>query len=156
MALDAGSIAIAASVGVALVARATPPTEIVRSLSHWLVCIIFTFLFSLVLGVAHNLIAVWIVQVDTYMDELEFVRKLMGQYWNLIGAAIHYTDPNLSSSDILEKIRSDEMHRQKRQRRTLTVKELLREALPVAGYGSILFFATSYVLVAICTLRLWL
>jgi hypothetical protein len=76
-ALDAGSIAIAATVGAAVVAKAGATTPAVLSLTHRLVYIIFALLASLILGVLHNFIVVGIAQFEAKYSELDLIRTLM-------------------------------------------------------------------------------
>jgi hypothetical protein len=152
VALDAASIAIAASVGGTMIAKAATPNPALPSISHWLVWIILALWLSLICGVAHNFVVVGIAQLEAAYSELDFVRKLMRESLTL--ATNLY--PDLDRSGIERVLTFAEKKPQAAQRRNVTFTRNLQKLSPILGYISMAGFIGAYTLVALCTRWLWL
>jgi hypothetical protein len=152
VALDAASIAIAASVGGTMIAKAATPNPALPSISHWLVWIILALWLSLICGVAHNFVVVGIAQLEAAYSELEFVRKLMRESLTLTTNLY----PDLDRSAIEQVLTFAEKKPQAAQRRNVTFTRILQKLSPILGYISMAGFIGAYTLVALCTRWLWL
>lgn len=152
VALDAASIAIAASVGGALIAKAGTPSPELRSVSHWLVWIIVLLWVSLVSGVGHNFVVVGIAQLEAAYSELDFVRTLIHGTITLVKSLYPAND----GSTFERALALVEKGPQERQRRIVMYRDFLKKVSPPLGYVSMFGFIGAYTLVAICTWRLWL
>jgi hypothetical protein len=152
VALDAASIAIAASVGGTMIAKAATPNPALPSISHWLVWIILALWLSLICGVAHNFVVVGIAQLEAAYSELDFVRKLMRESLTLTTNLY----PDLDRSNIERVLTFAEKKPQAAQRRNVTFTRILQKLSPILGYISMAGFIGAYTLVALCTRWLWL
>jgi predicted small secreted protein len=150
--LDTASIAIAASVSVAMITKGVTPNPALSSVSHWLVWIIFLLWVSLISGVAHNFVVVGIAQLEAAHSNLGFIRKLMRE--SLTFATKIY--PEVDRSVIEQVLTIAEKKPQAIQRRNVKITNALQKLAPILGYISMAGFLVAYTLVAICTRRLWL
>jgi uncharacterized membrane protein YciS (DUF1049 family) len=152
VAVDAASIAIAASVGGMMIAKAATPNPSLSSISHWLVWIILALWLSLICGVAHNFVIVGIAQLEAAYSELDFVRKLMRE--SLMLATNLY--PDLDRSNLAQVLTFAEKKPQAAQRRNVMFAQILQKLSSILGYISMVGFIGAYTLVALCTRWLWL
>ena len=76
-ALDAGSIAIAVSVGMAIAANPTFRSFAPFSIVHWLIATIILLWTSLITSVLHNFLSLRVARLDAAYSEIQYIRNLM-------------------------------------------------------------------------------
>ena len=138
-ALDAGSIAVAVSVGAAFVAK--PPFNI--ELAHWLVAIILCFWASLVCAVVHNFLVVRIAQSEKDITNANALERL---YQFSTDVLAELDAPEAATSED-EQSRRETMTR--KVRRLYEGRDRKRDAAGSLGYFSLGLFLLGYTLVVI-------
>jgi hypothetical protein len=153
-ALDAGSIALAASVIIAITAKSDlPPYLLCRmhQIVHGLVVIVFLLLVSLVLTVLHHFLVVHIARLDAKYSEIEFPRRMMRSGLAIVRDNAPTNDKALV--DQLEKSQDDESF--KEQVRIVKKRKFWHKWADAFGYTSTSLFLVAYAAVAFYLLKLW-
>jgi hypothetical protein len=149
-ALDAGSIALAASVGFSIIARAGTASGL-HTISHWPVFIICSLWVSLVCAVLHNFVGVRIARLEADYSDHDLVRKMMRQGLSIFSEV----QPEIDKSVIAhlgELVQKEPFIKQQRNVRNIQTLSRCSTAL---GYISIGAFLLAYTLVVICVVRIW-
>jgi len=147
-ALDAGSIAVAASIGIALIAKPQLQSSPLHAAAHWLVMITFSLWLSLFCAVVHNFLAVEIAKLESAYSHDDFVREIIRR-----GLAMPWVaDP----PEILDQLKGSAqedhiLHQQQNMKR----RQFLHPCATVLAYISMGSFLTAYTFVMVCVVRLW-
>lgn len=152
-ALNSGSIAVAVTVAVALLATNAPHSAFLHTNIDWLVAIAFFLWSSLICAIGHNAQYVKIAR-------LESERAKGAAAWiGLINADLMQTITQGANSKVaqsLDTMITDQFH-DRIQKGALnlhrTEQAILRAA--VLGYGAVYGFLIAYTLVFICIIRIW-
>lgn len=152
-ALNAGSIALAVSVGVALLGKATPHSAFLHTNLEWLV-IIASFLWSsLICGFGHNILFVKIAGLES--DKAAEWSKWIG----LLNVRTMQSITGTGDSEIAEtlsRLLSDTLHDRSRKaamNQHRTEQNILRAK--VLGCLAVRTFLIAYTLVFACIVRIW-
>ncbi|HUN86263.1 MAG TPA: hypothetical protein VMU48_17925 [Terracidiphilus sp.] len=152
-ALSAGSIAVAVSVGVALLGKATPHSAFLHSNLDWLVVIAFFLWLSLVCAIGHNAVFIKIARLEA--ERAEEWSKWIG----LINASTMQSVTGSGGSQVAQilvdhigntlhnRIQKSAMNQHR------TEQSILRATvLGAVGIGS---FLIAYTIVFISVIRIW-
>jgi hypothetical protein len=144
-ALDAGSIAVAASVGMAIVAKPELRSGPHHANISWLAGITVSLWFSLVCAVAHNFVVLSIAKLESSFAEAECHK--LATLRDLGSPAADLAANELLTGILKETVRE--------QRDSLIRRMTLNLRATALGYLSIGSFLAAYTLVVACVLRLW-
>jgi len=148
-ALDAGSIAVAASIGIALIAKPQLQSSSLRAAARWLVVITVSLWLSLVCAVFHNFVAVAIAKLESAYSHVELVRTIIRR-----GLAMLNTDPaQIQPLGQVEATAQEEPILQQQQ--IMKRRLFLNPCVTALGYISMGSFLAAYTLVMVCVVRLW-
>jgi hypothetical protein len=152
-ALNAGSIALAVSVGVALLGKAAPHSAFLHSNLNWLVAVAFFLWFSLICAFGHNALFIKVAR-------LESERAAEWSKWiGLINASTMQSITGTRDSEIAQTLNtliSDTLHdriQKAAMNKHRTEQTILRAR--VLGYVSVNTFLLAYTLVFVCIIRIW-
>ena len=150
-ALDAGSIAVAVSVGTALLGRPGSGIGSIHSNLSWLGVIAFLLWISLICAIGHNSIFVKIARLEAEQA------KAWSNYLALISAsASAHAGGSPGTGEIVDKVLLDSLHERinaaamNTRRRELSVNRVM-----LLGYIAVTSFLLAYTLVFVCVIRLW-
>jgi hypothetical protein len=147
-ALDAGSIAVAVSIGIALIAKSERPTLLANA--GWLAGITVSLWFSLVCAVAHNFVVVRIAKRESAYHEVEFVRTILRQSMAMVNAAFPTQDQRFDQ--LLTKVQETPILEQQHIVKRI---QFLHRCAPPLAYISIASFLAAYTIVVARVVRLW-
>jgi hypothetical protein len=152
-ALNAGSIAVAVSVGVALLGKQTPHSAFLRSNLDWLVVIAFFLWLSLISAIRHNALFIKIAGLEA--ERAEDWSKWIG----LINASTMQAVIGHASSQpaqMLDKIIADSLH-DRIQKGAMNQHRTEQSILRARAVGAVAVwsFLIAYTLVFICVLHIW-
>lgn len=149
-ALNAGSIAIAASIILAIEAR----PNVVRTVLHQILTVVALLGVSLLLGILHNFLAAVVSKVEAAYSETEFVVALTKLILSIGEKTSSIDDATASqaASMVEDAVRSGLLPK---QRRLVKATQVLYPTATVIGYLSMASFFAAYTLVMIYLLRLW-
>lgn len=150
-ALDAGSIAVAASVIIAMSAQKVSISNSFPGIVHGLVAIVILLWSSLVCTVVHNFLAVHLAALDAKYSEIEFVRTMLRKTL----ATARQITPEISQSVVDELEKNVHKDPAEQQRKIVRRKQVLYPCVTILGYASIGTFLIAYTLVAFYVRRLW-
>lgn len=150
-ALNAGSLAIAVSIGIAIVSKPELKSSPLFQYSHWLIVIIICFWVSLVCAAIHNFIVVGIAKLDADYAEIEFVRTIIRRGLAIVKERSSIADQ--SQIDLLEEKAQEKPLRE--QQRNVKLKTRLKLLALFMGFTSMGVFLSAYTLVTVCAARLW-
>jgi ABC-type multidrug transport system fused ATPase/permease subunit len=149
--LDAGSIAVAASVIIAITTRSDLSPCQLRQIVDGLVLIVILFLISLVFTVVHHFLAVRIAKLEAMYSEIDFYRKMI---WSCVASIRDVVSEN-------EKVKIDELMKEldvepiKNQEKIVKKKKLLHKWADIIGNASICLFLVAYIIVTFYVFKLW-
>jgi uncharacterized membrane protein len=150
LALNAGSIAVAASIGIALIAKPELRSGSLHAIAHWLVVITIFLFVSLVCAVVHNFVVVGIAKSESAYSEDEFVRTIVREALAMVrvtdSAEIQFLDRLKEKAQ--EKLILQQQHIVKR-------RQFLHPCATALGYISMGSFLAAYTLVVVFVVRLW-
>ena len=150
-ALSAGSIAIAASVGIALLAKSEAHVGYTHSNLSWLVAIAFFLWISLISAIGHNYLFAKIARL-----EAEEARGRSGYLGLISASATAHRFGSQGSADIVDKMLTDSVEERidaaasRGGRIELSVNRLM-----FLGQVAVASFLLAYTVVFICVVRLW-
>ncbi len=150
-ALDAGSIAVAASIGMALMAKPQLIAGSLHAIAHGLVVTAVFLWLSLLCAVGHNFLAVEIAKLESAYSHVEFVRTIMRQGFAIAREAS--SAENHSCVDRLTEEAQEEPIMQQQQ--IMKRGKFLHPCATVLAYISMGSFLTAYTFVMVCVVRLW-
>jgi hypothetical protein len=150
LALDAGSLAVAASIGVALAAKPDSQFGSRNVFNQWLVVITVFLWVSLICAVSHNFVAVYIAKLESAYSEAELVRVIIRR---AVAIVRNIGSPEAKLLDQIEKGAQEQPLTQ--QQRNVRWRQILHPSATVLGYISIGSFLIAYTLVMIRVVRLW-
>jgi hypothetical protein len=150
-ALDAGSIAVAASIGMALIAKPQLLSGSLHAIAHGLVVLTILLWASLVCAVMHNFVVVSIARLESEYSEDEFVRTIMRQ--SLAMARDASSAENQTYFDQLAGKAQEKPIL--RQQQIVKRREFLHTCATVLSYISVGSFLAAYLLVVVWVIRLW-
>jgi hypothetical protein len=145
-ALNAGSIAIAVSVGLTILNK-----QELRHLSHGLLCLILCFWFSLLTAILHNFLLLRSAKLDAAYASDEFIKNTFEMMFRRV-QLVPGTDPKEWKQ--VKGFAQEEPIR--KQRITTARKRRCESAATVVAILSISCFFLGYTLVVIGAWRLWL
>jgi hypothetical protein len=149
-ALDAGSIAAAVSIGIALIVRSQLQPGSLHAIAHWLVVIVFSLWLSLVCAVIHNYAVVDIAKLEAAYSEDEFTRTIVRRSLAMVrGDSAEHE----SLIDQLEERAQQEPRQQ--QQHNVKRRQTQHRCVTILGYFSMGSFLAAYTLVMVCVVRLW-
>jgi hypothetical protein len=152
-ALNAGSIAVAVSVGVALFGKTAPHSALTHSNLTWLVAIAFFLWFSLICAIGHNALFIKIARLESERA------KEWSRWIGLINASTMQSITGTGNSETAQMLSahiSDTLHdriQKAAMNQHRTEQTILRAML--LGYGAVSTFLTAYTLVFACLIRIW-
>jgi hypothetical protein len=150
-ALDAGSIAVCASIILAILSRSGVRPEWVPPTLHKLLIILGFLWLSLVFAVLHNFLAAIVAKISAALSEAQFT-------WTLAERAIatmREDSPDVENS-VFRQVK--DMLREQfapRERKLVKNGQILHLAVSVVGYLSTFMFFVAFTLVPIFLFRLW-
>lgn len=151
-ALSAGSLAIVASVGIAVLAKFGFTSSTLRSFSHWLVCIAVLLWIALLSAVIHNLALVHIANLEAAISRETMQMALMRELDKRSSKVL----PSISEHAVRRAVDMLEAEPRKRQRKSISNQERLLRIERVLGFVSITAFISAYSLVVILLVtRVW-
>ncbi|MFZ0629732.1 MAG: hypothetical protein WA399_16945 [Acidobacteriaceae bacterium] len=152
-ALNAGSIAVAVSVGVALLGKAAPHSAFLHSNLDWLVAVAFFLWSSLICAIGHNALFIKVARLEA--ERAEEWSKWIG----LINASTMQSIVRPEGSEIGEIVAKqigDSLH-DRIQKAAMnshrTEQSILRAR--ILGFVSVSAFLIAYTLVFACIIRIW-
>lgn len=145
-ALSAGSIAIAASVGVSMVVRTGSHSQSFHRYSLWLAFAISSLWISLIGAVGHNYVMVYIARLDADYSTEDFIRTLLRISLKFAAETQLEIDES-TLSQLQEGIHEQPLRNQKR---IVARKTGLIPVASTLGYLSISTFLVAYTKVAVC------
>jgi hypothetical protein len=150
-AIDAGSLAIVASIGLAVTVKPELRLGVFGGLAHGIVVIAVLLWVSLVCAVIHNFFVVRITKLETAYSDVEFVITIITRTLSVVRKA--FPEGDRSQLDGLEATAYSEpiLEQQHIERRS----KLSRGLATALGYASMLTFVAAYSAVMICILFLW-
>jgi hypothetical protein len=147
--LDAGSIAVSASIGIALIAKPQLQSSSLHAATRWLAVITISLWLSLVCAVLHNFVAVAIAKLESAYSHVELVRTIIRR-----GLATLNTNPALIQP--LGQVGAAAQEEPILQQQQIMKRRLfLNPCLTALGYASMGSFVAAYTLVMVCVVRLW-
>jgi hypothetical protein len=152
-ALNAGSIAVAVSVGVALLGKAAPHSAFLHSNLNWLVAIAFFLWFSLICAIGHNALFIKVARLEA--EKAEEWSKWIG----LINASTMQSITGTGDSEIVQTLVTqigDTLHDriQKAAMNQHRTEQTILRAM-ILGFGAVGAFLIAYTLVFACIIRIW-
>jgi hypothetical protein len=149
-ALNAGSIAVAASIILAIEAR----PNVVRTVLHQILIVVALLGVSLLLGILHNFLAAVVAKVEAAYSETHLVVALTKLLLSIGGmtSSIDDVTPSQAASQVEDAVRSGLLPK---QRRLAKATQILYPTAAVIGYLSMASFFAAYTLVMVYLLRLW-
>jgi len=150
--LNAGSIAVAASIIVAVLLKAEPrPWWVTKTLHETLVIVGLLWL-SLICAILHNYTATRVFKAVSDLAEAEFVRKLTGYTVQMA----RDMDSSSASSELWSQVKKSVREQQlPTERRLVRVEQRLRKIIFGLSLVSIQAFIVAYSLVAWFLIRFW-
>jgi len=151
-AIDAGSLAIIASVVLAIIFNSSKlQSGTFREVIHRIVVITVFIWISLVSSVVHNFFVTSIAKLDAAYSEAELIRKIMKR--TLSTVAMQFPEVDQSQIIQLEKFAQENPLRD--LRRIEKRRKRLHRSATTLGYISIITFLFAYTAVMICVAFLW-
>ena len=152
-ALNAGSIAVAVSVGVALLGATAPHSAFLHSNINWLVAIVFFLWFSLICAIGHNVLFIKVARLDSERS------KEWSKWISLINASTMQSITGTGNSESAQMLNNhivDTFHDriQKAAINQHRTEQTILRAM-VLGYGAVGTFLIAYTLVFVCIIRIW-
>lgn len=152
-ALNAGSIAVAVSVGVALLGKAAPHSAFLHSNLTWLVAIAFFLWFSLICSIGHNALFIKVARLEAEKA------KEWSKWIGLINASTMQSITGTGDSKIaqtLDTLIGDTFHDriQKAAMNQHRTEQAILRAM-ILGFGAVGAFLIAYSLVFACIIRIW-
>ena len=152
-ALNAGSIAVAVSVGVALLGKAAPHSAFLHSILNWLVAIAFFLWFSLICAIGHNALFIKVARLEA--EKAEEWSKWIG----LINASTMQSITGTGDSEIAQTLvthMGGTLHDriQKAAMNQHRTEQTILRAM-VLAFGAVGAFLIAYTLVFACIIRIW-
>ena len=147
--LNAGSIAVAVSVGVALLGRAAPHSAFLHPNINWLVAIAFFLWFSLICAIGHNALLIKVAGLESEGA------KEWSKWIGLINASTMQSFTGTEDQLLVAHI-GDTLHGriQKAAMNQHRTEQTILRAM-VLGYGAVGAFLIAYTLVFVCIIRIW-
>jgi hypothetical protein len=152
-ALNAGSIAVAVSVGAALFGKAAPHSPLLHSNLNWLVAVAFFLWFSLISAIGHNAQFIKVARLES--ERADEWSKWIG----LINASTMQSITGTGDSETartLVTLIGDTLHDRSQKaamNQHRTEQTILRAK--VLGFGAVGTFLIAYTLVFACIIRIW-
>lgn len=152
-ALNAGSIAVAVSVAVALLGKAALHSAFLHSNMNWLVAVAFFLWFSLICSIGHNALFTKVARLES--ERAEEWSKWIG----LINASTMQSITRTGNSEIAQTLDAHigaTFHGrvQKAAMNQHRIEQTILRA-SVLGYGAVGAFLIAYTLVFVCIIRIW-
>jgi len=130
--LNAGSIAVAASVTIAIIARPDLISSQFRSIVHGLVVIVFLLWASLICAVIRNFLSAIIAVFDAKYSDIEIVRRATRK-----GLAIARNNVSANDKVVVDQLERDaEKEPFQKQTRIVKRQRILHQCANVLGYAS--------------------
>ncbi|MGD0973103.1 MAG: hypothetical protein ABR866_03380 [Candidatus Korobacteraceae bacterium] len=149
-ALDAASIAVAVSIGIAMIAKSELRPGSLHANATWLVGIVVSLWVSLVCAVVHNFVVVSIAKLDSASQKAD-LDKVGTHLWATKMRVERPADPK---ADLTWEQRI-EQKQWLRQEKILKRIMLLYRCVPPLAHISIASFLAAYTVVVVCVVRLW-
>ena len=153
VALNAGSIALAVSIGVALFTKATPNSTFFHSNLNWLVAVACFLWLSLVCSFGHNALFIKVARLES--EKAAEWSKWIG----LINASTMQSTTRAGASEIAQTLITnigDTLHdRIQKAAMNLHQTEQSIFRARVLGYMAVGTFLIAYTLVFLCIIRIW-
>jgi len=150
--LNAGSMAVAASIIVAVMLKAEPRPWWVTKTLHETLIIVGLLWLSLVCAIMHNYIATRVFSAVSDLAETEFVRKLTGYTVKMAKDM----DSSSASAELWSQVKNSVREQQlKRERKAVELEQLLRRVVLWLSRVAIAAFIAAYSLTAWFLIRLW-
>lgn len=150
-ALSAGSIAVAASIVLAVVLKSEPRPEWFRTALHEVLTVVGLLWLSLVLAILHNFLATVFVNTEAKLSEAQLVWTMAER----VMAIVAETAPAEQSEALRQfkpTFREQFLPRERKlAKRSLALYTIVR----VVGYASMLVFVVAFSLVPLYLFRLW-
>ncbi len=149
-ALNAGSIAVSASIILAVLLKSETHPEWVRVVVHELLSVVGFLWLSLVLAILHNFLAAIVAKVATAQYEAEFV-------WTLTQHTISMaqeTEP-IDKSTYTQAKQAVREQLLPKERRLVKANRIIYLTVNIMGYLSMLMFLIAFTLVPVFLFRLW-
>ena len=150
-ALNAGSIAVSASIILAILSKSEARLDWIRVALHELLIVVGFLWLSLVLAILHNFLAASVAKVAAASSDAEFVWMLT-QRTILLSQEI---EPNAEQSTYTQVKQLLRQQFIPREGRLVKTSQVLYRAVSIVGYVSMLSFATAFTLVPIFLFRIW-
>jgi Trk-type K+ transport system membrane component len=147
-ALNAGAIAVSASIILAILFKSEPRPEWFGIALHELLIVVGFLWLSFVLAILHNFLAAVVAKVAAASSEAEFV-------WTLTQSVISLSqeiEPDLEHAQTKRLLRQQFIPR---ERRLVKASQALYPTVSIVGYISMLSFAIAFTLVPVFLFRLW-
>jgi hypothetical protein len=153
-AINAASIAVAASIGIAMIAKPELQSPPLQANAHWLVGITVLLWASLVCAVIHNFAAVRIAELESTYSSYKMIKTIIHKGFTTVTATVNVTTPAEQSQIVqAENLIIEEYNLlQGKQARRIRFSQLCATTL---GYISIASFLIAYTLVMARVVRLW-
>jgi hypothetical protein len=150
-AISAGSIAVSASIILAVLFKAEPRPEWIRAALHELLLIVGFLWLSLVLAILHNFLAAVVARTTAKLSEAQFTWILAEQAISIV----RETTPEVEAAVLRQA--KDKLREQFAPREVTLVNRSrwLYATANVIGYISMLMFLVAFSLVPIYLFRLW-
>jgi hypothetical protein len=150
-AIDAGSIAVSASIILAIVFKSEARPDWVRVALHELLIVVGFLWLSLVLAILHNFLAASVAKVAAETSDAEFVWTLT-QRTLLLSQEIEPTTDTSTYAQIKRLLRQQFLPREGELVKT---SQNLYRAVGIVGKVSVSSFAIAFTLVPLFLFRLW-
>jgi len=150
-ALDGGSIALAASVIIALTAKPEFASGRVREIVHGLVVIVILLWASLICAVLHNFLSVRFSAHDAQYSEIDFNRTIIRNTLPIAKQII----PEIDNSVIDQIEKNSQEESAANQKKIVDRKERLFPTVRIVRYISAGAFLVAYTLVVFYLFQLW-
>jgi hypothetical protein len=153
-ALDAGSIAVAASIGIALIAKPELRSASLHANASWLVVITIMFWVSLFCAITHNFLAVKIAELESAYSHDEFCKTMVRKIVETI-------ENNATAEEQSEADQADQVVKLTlgsftlKQQHNVKRRHFLHSCSTTLGYISMGSFLAAYTLVMARVVCLW-
>lgn len=153
-ALSAGSIAVAATVGIAVIPRSGLPYLLLRSFSHWLFFIVLSLLIALLSAVLHNLCLALIAQLDAASARQRSIHAATKATLKAAELAKAASLPDAAAVlQLLEVVQGAPV---RRREQFVQRQKALRHLVSALGALAVCTFLLAYILIMIVVSHLWL
>jgi hypothetical protein len=149
-AVCAGSIAVAASIILAIVLKSDLPYTVTQPILHQILKVVALLWLSLLLAIIHNFLTAIHVQLEAAYSGTDFIVAIMKVS---LKAAREQTPIDDATAAKLEDAMNAGMA--PKRGRIAKIMNGLYPSVPYVGYASMAAFLAAYTLVAIYLLRLW-